>query len=253
MVLEGAIDLAGQMPEQYTDEVKVKEWEEVYEAVVLAMTEGIIKPFDEAPDVLSKATPENWSLGSLQYLLTAGLGLPKRIHATTINKTLEAEEVMRHRFPASGSVACSSSTEWFICAPMCPITAFLGNRNESLAIASSFAREYMLPPFYITTEVRAETRKYGHYMTNWGASLSSIVYGMTGLQMGTLGSDPTGWGGERVAALPLGWDTIEFGAWLGGKRYGVKAEHGARLVITLKPPNADLRGAWRSARGEAEL
>lgn len=118
------------------------------------------------PDVLSQATPENWSLGSLQYLLTAGLGLPKRINASTINATLIAEEVMRHRsepfmtalarvfgsrfglsffwlilvslslllplrFPSSGSVACSVDTEWFICAPMASITAYLGNRNES--------------------------------------------------------------------------------------------------------------------------
>ena len=46
--------------------------------------------------------------GSLQYLLTAGLGLPKRLNATIINRTLQAEEVMRHRFPSSGSVACSA-------------------------------------------------------------------------------------------------------------------------------------------------
>lgn len=69
-------------------------------------------------------------------------------------------------------------------------------------IVSSFARDYMLPPFYITTEVHATRRNYGHYMTNFGASLSSIMFGMTGLQFGQMGSDPTGWGGTH-ALLPF--------------------------------------------------
>jgi hypothetical protein len=34
-------------------------------------------------------------------------------------------------------------------------------------IVSSFTRDYMLPPFYITTEVHATRRNYGHYMTNF--------------------------------------------------------------------------------------
>ena len=212
----------------------------------------MIKPFDEAPDQLSAATPENWSLGGLQYLLTAGMGLPRRISDTTITKTLEAEEVLRHRFPASGSVACSSRTEWFICAAMGPITARLGNRNESATIAASFARDYMLPPFYITTETRSAaspthggTRDFGHYMTNWGASLSSIMFGMSGLQLGSLGSNPTTWGGSRVGTLPLGWDRISFTAWLGGKRYHVVAQHGVAPQITLVEA-ASAEDAWRS-------
>ena len=118
----------------------------------------------------------------------------------------------------------------------------------------------MLPPFYITTEVHATRRNYGHYMTNFGASLSSIMFGMTGLQFGQMGSDPTGWGGTRlcpslprflaflssarpgwlrdangggvgagarVGTLPLGWERITFEAWLGGQRYRVVGEHGA--------------------------
>ena len=31
------------------------------------------------------------------------------------------------------------------------MTAYLGKRNESLAIQQSFADHYFLPPFYITT------------------------------------------------------------------------------------------------------
>ena len=60
MVLEGALDLVKQMPERYTDEAKVSEWEDVLAALVLPETSGVIKPFDEAPDLLSKATPEDW-------------------------------------------------------------------------------------------------------------------------------------------------------------------------------------------------
>ena len=42
-------------------------------------------------------------------------------------------------------------SEWFICAPFAAVTAYLGKRNESLAIQQSFADHYFLPPFYITT------------------------------------------------------------------------------------------------------
>lgn len=94
----------------------------------------------------------------------------------------------------------------------------IGNRTESQSIVSSFAREYMLPPFYITTEIRAARRNFGHYMTNWGASLSSIMFGMTGLQLGRMGTAPTDWGGGRVGALPLGWERISYEGWLGQRR-----------------------------------
>lgn len=56
----------------------------MYEAMVLAETTSadgdgkVIKPFDEAPDELSKATPENWSLGSLQCV-PVNLNLRDRI------------------------------------------------------------------------------------------------------------------------------------------------------------------------------
>ena len=76
----------------------------------------------------------------------------------------------------------------------------------------------MLPPFYITTEVRAAHRDFGHYMTNWGASLSSIMFGMTGLQLGRMGTSPIGWGDGRVGALPNGWERISYEGWLGQRR-----------------------------------
>ena len=92
-----------------------------------------------------------------------------------------------------------------------------------------------------------------------GASLSSIMFGMTGLQLGQMDSDPTGWGGTRLCpslprflaflssvrpgsercerrwrrgrracrCVPLGWESITFEAWLGGQRYRVVGEHGA--------------------------
>ena len=90
-----------------------------------------------------------------------------------------------------------------------------GNRTASQAIVSSFARDYMLPPFYTTTEIRAERRNFGHYMTNWGASLSSIMFGMTGLQLGSMDTTPSTWGDGRVGALPSGWERISYEGWLG--------------------------------------
>jgi hypothetical protein len=134
---------------------------------------------------------------------------------------------------------------------MAPITARLGNRSESATIVASFSRDFMLPPFYITTETRSVAsptpgrKAFGHYMTNWGASLSSIMFGMSGLQLGSLSSDPTSWGGSRVGTLPLGWDRISFTAWLGGKRYHVVARHGVAPQITP----VEITGAsdlWRS-------
>jgi hypothetical protein len=63
----------------------------------------VIKSFDASPDDISKATVENWSLGSLQYFLAQGFTLP--FDAETINKTLYAEELIRHRVPPSNAVS----------------------------------------------------------------------------------------------------------------------------------------------------
>ena len=63
----------------------------------------MIKSFDASPDDISKATVENWSLGSLQYFLAQGFTLP--FDAETINKTLYAEELIRHRVPPSNAVS----------------------------------------------------------------------------------------------------------------------------------------------------
>ena len=61
----------------------------------------------------------------------------------------------------------------------------------------------------------------------------AVMLGMTGLRLGALGSDPTSWAAPgRTAALPAGWDSVSFAAWLGGKRHRVVARHGAAVEIT---------------------
>ena len=57
------------MPARWADAEKLQEWEDAYAAMVLEETAGVIKPFAEAPNELSKATPEDWSLGQNADLL----------------------------------------------------------------------------------------------------------------------------------------------------------------------------------------
>ena len=231
MVLRGAVEIAETMPTGYADKNAVAEWQKALDQMVLAKSGEVIKPFSEAPDKLADATPENWSLGSLAYLFAQGLPESGALTVAEINATLKAEEVMRKRFASGGSVPCSSKTEWFICGPYAAITAFLGDRAGSLSIQQSYATQFHLPPFLTTTEVAASRRNFGHYGTNWGATLQALTLGMTGLRLGKLGSDPTTWAAQP-ASLPSGWDSVEFGAWLGGKRFAVVAEHGERAKLT---------------------
>ena len=86
------------------------------------------------------------------------------------------------------------------------ITAFLGDRAGSLSIQQSYASQFHLPPFYTSTEVAASRRNFGHYGTNWGATLQALTLGMTGLRLGKLGSDPATWAAQP-ASLPSGWDS----------------------------------------------
>ena len=61
--------------------------------MVLEKTNGVIKPFAEAPDDLSRATVDNWSLGSLQYLFAQGLPLSATgLTIAEMNVTLATEE-----------------------------------------------------------------------------------------------------------------------------------------------------------------
>lgn len=233
MVLEGAIEVAETLPQGYADKNQVAEWQKALAGMVLEKTNGVIKPFSEAPNDLSKANADNWSLGSLAYLFALRLPTNGAMTEAQINATLRAEEVMRHRFAATGSVPCSSNTEWFICGPYASITAYLGNRSESAQIQASFADDFHLPPFWITTEVAASRRKFGHYGTNWGASLQALMLGLTGVRLGKLGTSPTSWSAQHTATLPQGWSSLSFGAWLGGKRHKVVATHGAHGAITL--------------------
>ena len=69
MVLRGAVEIAETMPAGYADKNAVAEWQKALDQMVLAKSGEVIKPFSEAPDKLADATPENWSLGSLAYLL----------------------------------------------------------------------------------------------------------------------------------------------------------------------------------------
>ena len=123
------------------------------------------------------------------------------------------------------------ASEWFICAPYAMVTALLGNRTEAHAIMESFGEFYFLPPFFITTEAGTSRRHWGSYFTNFGATLATIMYGMSGVRLSALDTDPASWG-KRSAALPEGWSSVSYAAWFGGRRYTVVAKQGEKAIIT---------------------
>lgn len=220
----------------------------------------VVLPFDEAPTDLSEATLQNWSLGSLQYLWTHGIVETSSnsdptstyssdasvahhtISPALFNATYKAEEVLRARFAkanggtGSGSVPCSNSTEYFICAVYGALAAHFGDRDSSRAILASFPQLFMLPPFYTTTETRSTYapgghRGWGHYMTNWGSHLAAVVFGLTGLRISS-SNEPSDWL-VATTALPRGWDSITIGrVYIKGEEYSLRAEHGKMAKLT---------------------
>ena len=236
------------------DSKSLLRWEKTLARFFVAKTpNGVTKTFDGSPDDISKASLENWSLGSVQYYLAQGFELP--FDAETVNKTLYAEQVIRHRLHSSHSVGCGWTLHpetphdgWFICPPFAVVAAvlqtanpgvhfsnFLDGRAESAANMAVFGERYFLPPFMITTEAGAQFRHWGHYMTNFGATLGAVMYGFAGVQPSddlTGKVSPTSYG-VRAAALPAGWGEISYVAYFGGARYTVVARHGQRAQITL--------------------
>jgi hypothetical protein len=254
IVLRSAVQLGRQLGTSVGGLVDAKsllKWEKTLAKFYVPRTpEGVIKSFDASPDDIRQANLENWSLGSLQYYLAQGFELP--FDAETINKTLYAEEVIRHQLPASNSVGCGYTLhpdkphdEWFICPSFAVVAAgldpsihfgnFSNGRAEAAANMAVFDEKYFLPPFMITTESGSAFRHWGNYMTNFGATLGAVMYGFAGVQPSddlTGKIRPTSYG-VRPAALPAGWDTISYVAYFGGARYKVTAQHGEHATITL--------------------
>ena len=258
IVLRSAVALGKQLGPSMGGHVDAKsllKWEKTLEKFFVAKTpDGVIKSFDASPDDISKATVENWSLGSLQYFLAQGFALP--FDAETINKTLYAEEMIRHRAPPSNAVGCGYTLhpdaphdEWMICPSYAVVGALMGSsvqfrnfsdgRAEAAANMAVFGDKYFLPPFMITTESGSQFRHWGNYMTNFGSTLGAVMYGFTGVQLAddlTGKISPTSYG-VRAAALPAGWDEISYVAYFGGARYAVTARHGQHANITLMGEN----------------
>lgn len=246
LVLQGALQLAELMPAGFVDAKKVKLWRRTYSGMVLTITaENVIKPFDEAPNQYLAATEDNWAIGAVQNLLAHGI--PDRISDTVLRTTLIIEEKIRQKFardPDSMTVPCSGNSEWSICAAHVATTAYIGDRAAAAEFMQMFTKRYMLPPFYTTTEFDKQKQKYGHYMTNWGATLSTVMLSMTGLELGDLRSDVMTWN-KRRAALPIGWKNIRMAVWLGGERYEVTAAHGEFARIQKLYTDQDIAMAVR--------
>ena len=194
-VLRAAIDCVTRLPAGYADARKAALWAKALATFYVPVTsDGVMLPFDQAPSNRSQATPDNWSLGSLQYLWTHGIVADGVVTPAVFNATYKAEEVLRARFSkvdnglGTGSVPCSVRTEYFICAVYGALASHFGDRAAGREILASFPALYMLPPYYTTTEVRSAyapsgSRTFGHYMTNWGSHLSAVLFGLTGLRI----------------------------------------------------------------------
>ena len=131
--------------------------------------------------------------------------------------------------------------EYFFCAKAGAMHAYFGERAKARQILSALGKDYMLPPYFTTTETvsplpgagggpTAFVRSYGHYLTNWGAQLQAVLFGLTGLRLGD-GPEASWLVGN--ASLPEGWDGIFVERlWLRGEEYSMTARHGSKTVLT---------------------
>eukprot|EP01052_Picozoa_sp_SAG31_P010679 SAG31_NODE_591_length_13740_cov_11.032256_9_plen_679_part_00 len=129
--------------------------------------------------------------------------------------------------------------EYFFCAKRGALRAYFGDRVGARRVLSSLGQSYMLPPFFTTTEVasaavqRVGGRDFGHYMTNWGAQLQAVLFGLTGLRVSDgpeqswvvgLASMPAGWAGLHIERL-----------WLQGEEWSMSSTHGHKTVLSKLP------------------
>lgn len=129
--------------------------------------------------------------------------------------------------------------EYFFCAKRGALRAYFGDRAGARMVLSSLGHSYMLPPFFTTTETASALaipttgRAYGHYLTNWGAQLQAVLFGLTGLRVSDgpqenwvvgLASMPDGWAGLSVERL-----------WLQGQEWSMSSKHGSKTVLTKLP------------------
>ena len=85
-VLRAVVDCVSLLP-GVASRRKLMLWQRALDQFVIpTTTDGgatVAKPFDQAPSSLASATVNNWSLGSLQYLWTHGIGRPAGVTSAT--------------------------------------------------------------------------------------------------------------------------------------------------------------------------
>lgn len=143
----------------------------------------------------------------------------------SLKKVYLAEEATRHTWHSYSAAPGTEKSVSFIIPPFSTRACFFDDREKGLELLHQSYEDYLLPPFQMIREYKFFD--YGSYMTTYGAILSAVMMGFTGLR-------PTEPGFTRfVARLPAGWRKITLGRiTLGGKPYRLEAEHGEYAVLT---------------------
>ncbi len=114
----------------------------------------------------------------------------------------------------------------FIIPPFSTRACFFGEREKGRFWFQNSYEEYQLAPFQMIREYKFFD--FGSYMTTYGAILSAVMMGFTGLRPTEPGYVPF------KASLPAGWQKITIGRiTLGGKQYRLEATHGAPAQLIL--------------------
>lgn len=119
-------------------------------------------------------------------------------------------------------------------APLGAWAARLGDRPLSARLFEQGYADFVEPPFSVTNEFSKrfpDQVRAGPLMANVGGFLTSLMYGLTGLELGP--GDPPSWA-RRKAAMPALWDGIEIErVWARGRPMRMVATHGS--LASLEP------------------
>lgn len=142
----------------------------------------------------------------------------------SLKKVYIAEEATRHTWHSYSAAPGTPKSVSFIIPPFSTRACFFGDRDKGLELFRHSYEDYLLPPFQMIREYKFFD--FGSYMTTYGAILSAVMMGFTGLR-------PTEPGYIKFkSSLPQGWNRITIGKiTLGGKPYRLDAEHGEYATI----------------------
>jgi hypothetical protein len=214
-VLQDALELA-----QLVEAVPGRRWAEVANRLVVPVDRrsGIIRNYDGHRRTEEKgATPD---AAAALFLFDYDAGA--RSQEATLQRAVDLSPNY------VGSPMLSSLLGLF--------AARLGQRKEALELFERGYGDFILQPFSITDEYSAavfpDQPRAGPFTANLGGFLSVLLFGLTGIRLGS--GEPEGWC-RHPPLLPAGWGGIEIDrVWIRGEPMRLHARHGDDRAM-LKP------------------